>query len=570
MEILIVEDDFISRNLLKKMLIEMGHQVVETENGRQAWELLLKRPIYLVIADWMMPEMDGLELCRNIRRVSFDGYIYIVVLTSKDRRKDLVEVFQAGADDYIPKPFDPEELKARVATGLRVVELESRHKKMQNILLESRNKLRTVIDALQEEIIAIDRDYSIVTVNKAFALRLGAKAEEMIGRRCFDEGDEIVAPHSFLLDLRPLVEAVFDKGAPQHLLYTYRDEQGAISYKQIQGLPIAHADRGGVAQALIVSKDITEDRRKTGEINALNEKVIGIAAEVEARNASLASAMKRLEATQAQMVQSEKMAIIGQLAAGVAHEINNPTGFVSINLKTLDGYHGQLSALLAGHQELLQALQAPASRALQDDIKVKIDAIKALEAEIDANFLINDSRDLIRDCREGTDRIKKIVLDLKAFAHPGEEALQSTDINKGLESTLNVVHNELKFKATVTTELGLLPMVQGYPQQLNQVFMNILVNAAQAIESRGEIHIKTQKAEDGLVEIVISDTGCGIPEENIPRIFEPFFTTKEQGKGTGLGLNIAHNIIKKHNGVIAVQSQVGKGSTFTIRLPAEP
>jgi sigma-B regulation protein RsbU (phosphoserine phosphatase) len=153
MEILIVEDDFISRNLLKKMLMEMGHQVVETENGRQAWELLLKRPIYLVIADWMMPEMDGLELCRNIRRVAFDGYIYFVVLTSKDRRKDLVEVFQAGADDYIPKPFDPEELKARVATGLRVVDLEARHKKMQNILLESRNKLRTVIDALQEEII---------------------------------------------------------------------------------------------------------------------------------------------------------------------------------------------------------------------------------------------------------------------------------------------------------------------------------------------------------------------------------------------------------------------------------
>ena len=568
MEILIVEDDFISRNLLKRMLMEMGHQVVETENGRQAWELLLKRPIYLVIADWMMPEMDGLELCRNIRRVAFDGYIYIVVLTSKDRRKDLMEVFQAGADDYIPKPFDPEELKARVSTGLRVVDLEARHKKMQNILLESRNKLRTVIDALQEEIIALDRDYTIVSVNKAFAQRLGVKAEEMIGQRCFDDDGETCVAHSSLLDLRPLVDAVFEKGSAQHLLYTYRDEQGAISYKQIEGLPITQQDQAGVAQALIVSKDITDDRRKTSEIITLNEKVQDIAAEVVAKNESLDSALKRLETTQAQMVQSEKMAIVGQLAAGVAHEINNPTGFVSLNLKTLGGYLDNLRALLAMHGELLRLLQlSPTAKG--NEIEVKIKAIEAFEKEIDADFLLKDSQDLIRDCRDGTERIKKIVLDLKDFAHPGEEALQSTDINKGLESTLNVAHNELKFKATVQTELGAIPFVQGYPQQLNQVFMNILVNAAQAIESRGEIRIKTQKAGKGFVEVIISDTGCGIPEENISRIFDPFFTTKELGKGTGLGLNIANNIIKKHNGVIDVKSQVGQGTTFTIRLPAE-
>jgi PAS domain S-box-containing protein len=568
MEILIVEDDFISRNLLKKMLMEMGHQVVETENGRQAWELLLKRPIYLVIADWMMPEMDGLELCRNIRRVAFDGYIYIVVLTSKDRRKDLVEVFQAGADDYIPKPFDPEELKARVATGLRIVDLEARHKKMQNILVESRNKLRTVIDALQEEIIALDRDYTIISVNQAFAQRLGVKAEEMIGQRCFDEDDEACAAYAALFDLRPLVDAVFEKGSAQHLLHTYRDAQGAISYKQIDALPITKQDQVGVIQALIVSKDITEDRRKSSEIHHLNEKVQGIAAEVVAKNASLDSALKRLETTQAQMVQSEKMAIIGQLAAGVAHEINNPTGFVSLNLKTLSGYHDHLGALLAKHRELKDLLQLPPT-VEKGVIEAKIHSIEAFEKEIDVDFMLNDSKDLIRDCREGTERIKKIVLDLKDFAHPGEEALQATDVNKGLESTLNVAHNELKFKATVQTELGAIPFVQGYPQQLNQVFMNILVNAAQAIDTRGEIRIKTRKAEDGFVEVIISDTGCGILEENLSRIFDPFFTTKKLGKGTGLGLNIANNIVKKHNGVIEVTSRVGQGTTFTIRLPAE-
>lgn len=298
MEILIVEDDFISRNLLKKMLMEMGHQVVETENGRQAWELLQKRPIYVVISDWVMPEMDGLELCRNIRSVSFGGYIYIVVLTSKDRRKDLVEVFHAGADDYIPKPFDPEELKARVMTGLRVIDLEDRHKKMQNILLESRNKLRTVIDALQEEIIAIDRDYVIISVNKSFAQQLGVKAEELIGKHCFEDGKEC-AGHATFYDIRPLVESVFATGRAQHLLHTNRDAQGAITYKQIEGLPIKD-EKNEVVQALIVSKDITEDRRKSSEIHALNERLVATAAEVEARNASLESALKRLEAAQAQ------------------------------------------------------------------------------------------------------------------------------------------------------------------------------------------------------------------------------------------------------------------------------
>jgi len=305
-------------------------------------------------------------------------------------------------------------------------------------------------------------------------------------------------------------------------------------------LPITKQDQAGVAQALIVSKDITEDRRKSTEIHTL----------------------------QAQMIQSEKMAIIGQLAAGVAHEINNPTGFVSLNLKTLSGYHDNLRTLHAKYRDLLAALQLPRPAA-GEVLEAKVKAIEHFEKEIDADFLINDSRDLIRDCREGTERIKKIVLDLKDFAHPGEEALQSTDINKGLESTLNVARNELKFKATVQTELGAIPFVQGYPQQLNQVFINILVNAAQAIDARGEIRIQTRKAEDGYVEVIISDSGCGIPAENLSRIFDPFFTTKALGKGTGLGLNIANNIIKKHNGVIDVKSQVGQGTTFTIRLPAE-
>jgi two-component system NtrC family sensor kinase len=173
---------------------------------------------------------------------------------------------------------------------------------------------------------------------------------------------------------------------------------------------------------------------------------------------------------------------------------------------------------------------------------------------------------LIQECQEGTDRIKNIVLDLKSFAHPGNDNRQMTDINKCIESTLNIVWNELKYNSNVVKEFGELPPLGCYPQQLNQVFMNLLVNASQAIGDQGEIKIKT-RAKNGYIEITFNDTGCGIPQENLTKIFDPFFTTKAVGKGTGLGLHVSYNIIKKHMGSMEVSSRIGKGTTFTIRLP---
>jgi two-component system, NtrC family, sensor kinase len=182
------------------------------------------------------------------------------------------------------------------------------------------------------------------------------------------------------------------------------------------------------------------------------------------------------------------------------------------------------------------------------------------------SYILTDIPNLINESSQGTARIRDIVVDLKNFAHPGKAEFISADISKNIESTLNVVWNELKYKATVLKDYGELPPVMCNPQQLNQVFMNILVNAAQAITDRGEIAIKTRHLDEH-VEITIRDTGCGIPKANISRIFNPFFTTKEVGKGTGLGLNVAYNIVKKHNGTITVESQVGQGTTFIIKIP---
>ena len=278
--------------------------------------------------------------------------------------------------------------------------------------------------------------------------------------------------------------------------------------------------------------------------------------------------MAHLKATQSQILQSEKMASIGQLAAGVAHEIYNPIGFIGSDLDALSDYMKDVEMLLNYYQKLGKTLKEFNQANLSDEIKQQIQTISEYEAKIEIDYLKEDIPELFKDCKDGTGRVGKIVGDLKSFAHPGNDKKMLIDVYKGLESTLNVVYYELKYKAIVTKNLGEIPMVEGFPQKLNQVFMNILVNAGQAIEEKGEIKIQTKK-EGKYVVITISDTGCGIKEENLPKIFDPFFTTKEIGKGTGLGMNIAYNIIEEHKGKIHVKSIVGKGTTFTIILPGK-
>jgi PAS domain S-box-containing protein len=567
MEILIAEDNAVSHNLLKKVLVKQGHRVLAAENGIKAWELFQQNNVKMVIADWIMPGMDGITLCKKIRSSANESYTYIIMLTAKDQKENLIEAFYAGADDYIAKPFDPHELKARIKTGMRIVDLEIKHKELANILIESRNKLKIVFDSLQEEIVAIDDKFRIVSANKAFSTNTGRTFKEIVGRPCFREENCSNTPFCSR-EVKSLVKKVIESGMPQHSLDTYADKYGEKRCKRISCLPVKD-EAGRIFQLVIVLKDITDDKIKEEKIKALNKRLQETSDEIKAKNEELEYTLKQLKDTQAQIVQAEKMASVGQLAAGIAHEINNPTGFVSSNLKTLADYIDNISRLIKEYRMLITDLKDnDAEDKITSSTKKRLDQISGIETEIDLDFIMDDVLDLINDCREGTKRIKKIVLDLKDFAHPGEDKLQATDINKGIESTLNVVWNELKYKATVTKEYGDLPVIKCYPQQLNQVFMNIFVNAVQAIKKRGEIRIST-RADNGSVKVIISDTGVGIPKENISKIFDPFFTTKEVGKGTGLGMNIAYNIIKKHNGTIDVESEVGKGTTFIIKIPVD-
>jgi len=268
---------------------------------------------------------------------------------------------------------------------------------------------------------------------------------------------------------------------------------------------------------------------------------------------------RELQASHEQLLQSEKLASIGQLAAGVAHEINNPVGYVHANLGTLQEYIENLCQMLESYEQL---------ETLVNDNEDVLKTIQKLKQELDLEYLKEDVHNLVSESREGISRVKDIVQDLKDFSHVDEAEWQWTDLHRGLDSTLNIVSNEIKYKAEVIKEYATLPDVECLASQINQVFMNLLVNAAHAIEDRGVITICSGHENDK-VWVSISDTGKGIDPENLKKIFDPFFTTKAIGSGTGLGLSLSYGIVQKHGGHIEVDSTLDKGTTFTIHLPVK-
>jgi two-component system, NtrC family, sensor kinase len=267
--------------------------------------------------------------------------------------------------------------------------------------------------------------------------------------------------------------------------------------------------------------------------------------------------IRKLREAHEQLLQSEKMASIGQLAAGIAHEINNPVGFVNSNMSSLKNYVGTLLGVIEAYE---QAAAGQPQLAAQ---------MAELHRNADLDFLKDDVTDLVRESMDGLKRVKDIVQALKDFSHVGETEWQVADLHRGLDSTLNIVSNEIKYKATVEKHYGPLPQITCLASQLNQVFMNLLVNAGHALRERGVISIRTGVDGDW-VWVEIGDNGVGIAPENLNRIFEPFFTTKPVGTGTGLGLSLSYGIVNRHGGRIDVASELGKGTRFTVRLPIKP
>ncbi|MCU0979942.1 MAG: response regulator [Pirellulaceae bacterium] len=399
MKVLIVEDSLVMRRLLRSSLQKWQYEVTEAEDGARAWELFRHEHFPLVLTDWLMPEMDGLELTRRIRACELPSYVYIILLTAKSEKEDLVTAMDAGADDFLAKPFDSDELRVRMREGQRIIELELK----------------------------------------------------------------------------------------------------------------------------------------------------------------LAEQYRQLRMTQAALVQSEKLASLGQLAAGMAHEINNPVAYVTNNLAVLNR---DVRSVV----EVLRAYRRGADVLAQADPRLAAE-VAELEAAGDLAWIEENLPHLFAASLEGLGRVRSIVQNLREFARLDAAELDELDLNAALASTLEILAHDVQEKQlAVRTDFAQLPPVVCRPGKIHQVFHNLLLNAIQASQPGGIIELRTAIDRDrALVEV--QDHGSGIAPEHLPRLFEPFFTTKAVGRGAGLGLAICYGIIRDHGGAIEVDSQLGRGSTFRVRLP---
>ena len=344
--------------------------------------------------------------------------------------------------------------------------------------------------------------------------------------------DDAGRPH-VLLDLVPAL-------AWQHLA----DEAswlGTVEFNDVQLHCSLRRMRGGDGRVMasFFEKDSRDD-----------------AHDLQRRHHALETAYRQLAGTQEQLLHSEKMASIGQLAAGVAHEINNPIGYVHSNLTTLQEYADGMMAMLDEYAAAVASLPVEQTRTLAQ-----------AREQHDIDFISSDLPQLMTESREGIERVIRIVQDLKELSRVDrDKQMRPADLLKGLESTLNIVWNDLKYKARIERLLMDLPPVECHLSEINQVFMNLLINAGHAIDGQGVITLGSG-VNEGEAWISISDDGCGIPDEHLRSIFEPFFTTKPSGRGTGLGLAIVRGIMDKHQGRVEVSSRPGQGSTFRVVLP---
>jgi PAS domain S-box-containing protein len=384
-----------------------------------------------------------------------------------------------------------------------------------------------IIQNMNSALLVVDTEGRITSCNPAAEQILGRPAEDLRGLSVWDwfQDDEGGAGPV----ARTLTEEMRFKGAESFI--TRPD--GSAAPIGISCAPILDAD-GNKLGAVAIFQDLTE-------VNQLRSQVL----------------------------QAEKMASIGQLAAGVAHEINNPMGFIHANLFQMAEYLADLRRVWSGVEDLQKSL----SRADPEEIRRVSEELAAVVEEVDVPFVLSDFAKAIRESQEGSERIRHIVRDLRDFSHHETTERALADMNQCLDSTANIVWPMMKHLVVLEKEYRELPSIYCFPMQLKQVFLNLLVNAFQAIEERvgssgatGRIRLQSARLGEGVV-VSVSDDGVGIPPENRDRIFDPFFTTKKVGSGTGLGLSTSYSIVRRHGGTLSVESHPGEGTTFHVFLP---
>ena len=395
------------------------------------------------------------------------------------------------------------------------------------------------VENIHESIYWLDIDGRILYANPAAESELGYSAQELRQMRVSDFDPNV--PQE-MWGPGGAIERMLIDGGLHDLQSQHRHRDGHTIPVEINSSPF---EFGGVQYSMAICRDISQ--RLATEQTLRREKE------------EQAALIRQLKATQDQLLQSEKLASIGQLAAGVAHEINNPMGFIRSNLATLKEYADNLLGLVNAWQQAEHLLAAE---------PVLRERIVEAQRRADLSFVSEDIGRLIAESIEGADRVRRIIHDLRDFSRIKEAEWLRVDLRDCLESAVDVVWDQIKCKAELVRDYGDLPPVECIPLRLNQVFMNLLVNAAQAIAEHGQITISTRAVGDQ-AQITIADTGQGIAADILPKVFDPFFTTKPVGKGIGLGLSVSYGIVRDHGGEITVASEPGQGSTFTVRLPID-
>jgi PAS domain S-box-containing protein len=423
-----------------------------------------------------------------------------------------------------------------------------------------------IIAAIADFVIVMDPQMRVTKVNGAMQTGLGYKMEDLKDRPietvlCGTGGGD-----------KLLAQRELDELTKHGTLW---GKSGMLRSRTGEGIPVqmnlslvTHSN-GKLDGIVIVARDVRETLRLVTDLQqakaTLEERVRQRTVETEHALREREKATIELTRKDDQLIRQEKMASLGQLAAGVAHEISNPVGFVSRNLQMLQARLDELAEYVERTASVVAQL---ADSGLPGSAEKRIREFAGEKGQSQTAQTIEGARQSVVESIDGLNRVRKIVTALQEFAHADEDKPAWADLNEGVESTVNIVWNELKTKATLHREYGDLPKILCYPRQLNQALMNLLVNAAQAIPERGSIWIKTWADADS-VYVDVRDSGTGIPEERLSKIFDPFFTTKPVGQGTGLGLSIVSGIVERHGGSVRVTSRVGEGTTFHLAFPIQ-